>query len=241
MIMDEEKRKLTQKQKKGIAIACIVLFVLLSAAICWFIGKPMIKFVSEPETFRQWIDDRGIWGQLAFLGMMILQVFVAVIPGEPLEICAGYAFGMWEGTLLCLIGTVVGSALVFLFVRKFGVKAVEIFFSREKIQSLKFLQKSAKRDFLVFMIYLIPGTPKDLLCYVVGLTDMKLSTMLLITTIARIPSVITSTIGGNALGMQDYLFAVLAFAGTLLISGIGILIYRRICAVHQKREMQEQK
>lgn len=239
--MDEEKHKLTQKQKKGIAIACIVLFVLLSAAICWFIGKPMIKFVSEPETFRQWIDDRGIWGQLAFLGMMILQVFVAVIPGEPLEICAGYAFGMWEGTLLCLIGTVVGSALVFLFVRKFGVKAVELFFSREKIQSLKFLQKSAKRDFLVFMIYLIPGTPKDLLCYVVGLTDMKLSTMLLITTIARIPSVITSTIGGNALGVQDYLFAILAFAGTLIISGIGILIYKRICAVHQKREMQEQK
>lgn len=66
--MNGEKRKLTQKQKKGIAIAFIVLFVLLSAAICWFIGKPMIKFVSEPETFRQWIDDRGIWGQLAFLG-----------------------------------------------------------------------------------------------------------------------------------------------------------------------------
>ena len=237
MIMDEEKRKLTQKQKKGIAIACIVLFVLLSAAICWFIGKPMIKFVSEPEAFRQWIDQRGIWGQAAFLGMMILQVFVAVIPGEPLEICAGYAF-MWEGTLLCLIGTVVGSTLVFLFVRKFGVKAVELFFRKEKIQSLKFLQKSAKRDFLVFFIYFIPGTPKDLLCYVVGLTDMKLSTMLLITTIARIPSVITSTIGGNALGVQDYLFAILAFAGTLIISGMGILIYRRICAVHQTKEAQ---
>ena len=241
MIMDEEKRKLTQKQKKGIAIACIVLFVLLSAAICWFIGKPMIKFVSEPEAFRQWIDERGIWGQAAFLGMMILQVFVAVIPGEPLEICAGYAFGMWEGTLLCLIGTVVGSTFVFLFVRKFGVKAVELFFRKEKIQSLKFLQKSAKRDFLVFFIYFIPGTPKDLLCYVVGLTDMKLSTMLLITTIARIPSVITSTIGGNALGVQDYLFAIIAFAGTLIISGIGILIYKRICAVHQNKEMQEEK
>ena len=145
---------------------------------------------------------------------------------------------MWEGTLLCLIGTVVGSTFVFLFVRKFGVKAVELFFRKEKIQSLKFLQKSAKRDFLVFFIYFIPGTPKDLLCYVVGLTDMKLSTMLLITTIARIPSVITSTIGGNALGVQDYLFAIIAFAGTLIISGMGILIYRRICAVHQKKEAQ---
>lgn len=118
---------------------------------------------------------------------------------------------------------------------------MELFFRKEKIQSLKFLQKSAKRDFLVFFIYFIPGTPKDLLCYVVGLTDMKLSTMLLITTIARIPSVITSTIGGNALGVQDYLFAILAFAGTLIISGIGILIYKRICAVHQNKEMQEEK
>lgn len=66
MIMDEEKRKFTQKQKKGIAIACIVLFVLLSAAICWFIGKPMIKFVSEPEAFRQWIDNAAFGGRLRF-------------------------------------------------------------------------------------------------------------------------------------------------------------------------------
>ena len=99
----------------------------------------MLRFVSAPDQFRSWVDDQGIWSRFAFIGMMILQVFVAIIPGEPLEIGAGYAFGMPEGTLLCLAGAVIGSLLTFLFVRSFGVRAVEIFFPWDKLHSLNFL------------------------------------------------------------------------------------------------------
>ncbi len=85
-------RMMTDKHKKLISAAGIALFLLLSLAIFWFVGKPFLAFVSEPEKFRLWVDGHGIWGRLAFLGMMLLQVFVAIIPGEPLEIGAGYAF-----------------------------------------------------------------------------------------------------------------------------------------------------
>jgi len=115
---------MTDKHKKLISAAGIALFLLLSLAIFWFVGKPFLAFVSEPEKFRLWVDGHGIWGRLAFLGMMLLQVFVAIIPGEPLEIGAGYAFGAVEGTMLCILGAGIGSALVFFFVRRFGVKAV---------------------------------------------------------------------------------------------------------------------
>lgn len=71
----------------------------------------MLKFVSEPEKFRAWVDGHGIYGRLAFIGMMVLQVFIAIIPGEPLEIGAGYAFGMWEGTLLCMAGALMEARL----------------------------------------------------------------------------------------------------------------------------------
>ena len=160
--------------------------------------------------------------------MMVVQVVVAIIPGEPLEIGAGYAFGFWKGTLLCLIAIAIGSALVFLLVRKFGTMLVEVFFSREKIQSLRFLHQSRKRDILIFLILFIPGTPKDLLSYFAGLTDIPLGRWLLIATVARIPSVVTSTVGGNAIGEENYLFAILVFAGTLAISGLGLLIYNRL-------------
>ena len=226
--MDKHPFQLTERHKRLLAGISFLIFILLFLAVAWFVGRPMVRFVQKPELFREWVDAHGIWGNLAFLGMMFLQVVVAVIPGEPLEIGAGYAFGFLEGTLLCLLGIFLGSAVVFLLVRRFGMHLVEVFFDREKIHSLKFLQQSKKRDLLIFLVMFIPGTPKDLLSYFAGLTDIKLGRWLLITTVARLPSVITSTVGGNAVGEQNYLFAVLVFAGTRPVSGLGLWIYQRI-------------
>ncbi len=219
----------TEKQRKLFSIASISIFVLLSAAVCWFVGRPMLEFISEPERFREWVCNHGFWGKAAFVGMVVLQIVVAIIPGEPLEIGAGYAFGVWEGTLLCLIGALIGSIIVFLFVRYFGVKVVHVFFPEEKIQSLKFLQNSKKLNLLTFIVFSIPGTPKDILCYFMGLTKMKLSTWVSITAVARIPPIVTSTIGGNALGLKQYQFGIIFLLATFLISGCGILVYRQIC------------
>ena len=224
------------KRRRKIALACVGAILILFALLCWFAGRPMLDFVAEPQKFREWVGQYGLLGKLAFVGMVALQVVVAVIPGEPLEIAAGYAFGIFEGTLLCLIGITLGSALVFLFVRKWGIKAVELFFPREKIQSLAFLQNSKRLNLIVFILFFIPGTPKDVMTYFIGLTPMKLSTWLVITMIARIPSVITSTIGGDALGLQNYQFAILVFAATIVISLLGILAYRIITKHGNEKE-----
>ena len=101
-------RTLSQKQKKWIVGVGLLLFLILSALVCWYAGRPLIQFAKEPERFRAWVDSQGIWGPLLFLGMIVLQIVVAIIPGEPLEIAAGYAFGAVEGTLLCLLGAFAG-------------------------------------------------------------------------------------------------------------------------------------
>ena len=98
--------QMTDRQKKIWGIATVFGLVVFMGLLCWFVGRPMIRFVSEPEKFRLWVDEHGIWGRLAFIGMVIFQIIVAIIPGEPLEIGAGYAFGAVEGTILCLIGAV---------------------------------------------------------------------------------------------------------------------------------------
>ena len=214
--------------KKALGLLAVLVFILFLAAVGWFIGRPMIKLVGEPEQFRDWVDGHGIWGRLIFIGMMVLQVICALIPGEPFEIGAGYAFGAIEGTALCLIGIALGCLVVFLFVRRYGVRLVEVFFSREKIDSVRFLQNTRRLELLIFIVNAIPGTPKDLLSYFVALTKIKLSTWLLIVVVSRIPSVVTSTVGGSALGMENYVFAIVTFAVTLVVSGIGVLIYNRI-------------
>ena len=234
--MTKKPSELTEKQQKIMAAASGAIFILFLVLVFWYVGIPMLRFVSSPDQFRCWVSEQGIWSRLAFIGMMTLQVFVAIIPGEPMKIGAGYAFGMLEGTLLSLAGAIIGSLLIFLFVRHFGVRAVEIFFPKEKLLSIKFLRNTKRRDLLISLIILIPGTPKDLLSYFVGLTDMKLSTWLLITAVGRIPSLVTSTIGGDALGMQNYSFAVIALLATLGISGVGLLIYHRICSAREERK-----
>ena len=112
-----DKHVFTDKQKKLIAWAAIAIFLLLSAAVGWFIGRPLVRFASRPEEFRLWVDGHGLLGMAAYVGMVFLQVVVAVIPGEPLEISGGYAFGALRGSVLCLLGGVLGSVAVFALVR----------------------------------------------------------------------------------------------------------------------------
>ena len=225
-----ERAQLTEAHKKKIYLFAIIVALIFIAAVGYLVGKPMVEFVREPERFRAWVDSSGFVSRVIFVGMVVFQLIIALIPGEPLEMGAGYAFGAVEGTILCIIGCVIGSALVFLFVRRFGVKLVEVFFPREKIRSLRFLQDSRRLNLLTFIVFFIPGTPKDLLSYFIGLTDMKLGTWLFITAVARIPSIVTSTVTGDALGLKDYQFALIAFGVTLALSLAGILVYRRLSA-----------
>ena len=231
-----QRRSFTEKQKRWIAGTGIFLFLLLSVLICIFAGKPLIQFVQEPERFRAWVDEQGILAPIAFLGMLVLQIVVAVIPGEPLEIAAGYAFGAVEGTLLCLFGAFLGRVAVFLLVRKLGARAVDVFFPLDKLNELKFLQNKRRLTLWVFFLFFLPGTPKDVLCYVVGLTDLPLRSWLIISAIAPLPSIVTSTIGGAALGMGDYGFALLVFVITVVISGLGLLAYHLICRTKERSE-----
>ena len=134
--------------KKIIGIISIILIIIFSVAVFLFIGNPLISFVSEPQKFRDWIEQFGFLGRLIFLAMVIFQVIVAIIPGEPFEMAAGYAFGTLEGTILCILGAVIGSIIIFLLVKRFGIKLVELFFSKEKIDSLKFLKNTKKLTLL---------------------------------------------------------------------------------------------
>lgn len=231
----EEDERAYQRRRKLVSIFSLVVMLALFALISLTIGRRLLHFASDPAGLRAWAENQGIWGRLALVGIQILQVVVAVLPGEVVEIAAGYTFGAWEGMILCLLGTIVGSAIIYAFTRRFGVKMVEAFISREKLDSLKFIHNSRKLNILIFVLFFIPGTPKDLITYFIGLTPMKLSTFLALSTIARIPSVVSSTLGGNAMDLRNYGVALVVFAITLVISGIGLLIYTKIVKAHQRR------
>ena len=225
----------TSKKQKILGIAVIAAVVAVTVALCVYAGIPMVRLASDPAQFRAWVDAHGIWGRMAFVGMVVLQVVVAVIPGEPFELAAGYAFGAWEGTALCILAGGIGGMLVFFLVRRFGMRLVSLFFPEEKLRSVSFLKTSPIRVYLYMVVFAIPGTPKDLLCYAAGLTDINPWVWLAICTVGRIPSVITSTLSGSAVGEQRYVTAIVVLVITLALSGAGLLAYRAIVRRHQEK------
>ena len=217
--MDYERKR---KWLAGISIAVVMLLVV---CVTLFVSYWLRSF--SQEDFRDYVRSFGVLAPVVMLGLQILQVFIALIPGEIVESAAGYVLGPWLGTAICYLGICIASTLIFTLTRRYGVRLVEVFISREKINELRFLNTEQKRNTLIFLLFFIPGTPKDLLTYFVGLTDIKLSTFLLLSMVARVPSMVTSTFGGHLLGEERYIGAVILYGITGLLSLLGMVGYNR--------------
>ena len=222
------------RSKRILAVVSVVVVVGLVSALALFVWRGFENDIRTPEGFKTYIDSFGWKGYLVAMGIQMLQVVVALIPGEVVEIGAGCAFGWLGGTLICLAGVALASSAVFLLTKRIGIKMVELFVDPEKINNLRFLNSEKKLKRTVFLLFFIPGTPKDLITYFIGLTRIRLGEFLAISIIARIPSVLSSALVGHYVIEENYLTSILIFAATALISLVGILLYNRIISRKQK-------
>lgn len=214
-----------ERRRKVLAGISLAVVALLAVLLTLFVSRWLRSF--SREDFRDYVRSFGALGPGIVLGLQVLQVFIALIPGEIVESAAGFVLGPWLGTAVCYLGIAIASTLILTLTRRYGVQLVEVFVSREKINELRFLNTEQKRNTLIFLLFFIPGTPKDLLTYFVGLTDIKLRTFLLLSMVARIPSVLTSTFGGHLLGEERYIGAVILYGVTGLLSLLGLMGYNR--------------
>lgn len=215
---------MTRKQRI-LRLALTLAAMLAAAALSGYLARPLLQFLSEPERFRAWIGERGVWGVAAFMLLNMLQVFVAVIPGGPFSMAAGYAFGPLWGTLICLAATTAASTLVLLIVRRWGGAAVR-FLSGKDPEELALFQKMERAEWVFLLVFLIPGSPKDVLSYAAGLMKLPLPSWIVINLIGRIPGIALSVLGGDRVMRGDYLLA----AGLTLLCGAlyiaGMIIYK---------------
>ena len=173
-----------------------------------FVSKtyaPLItETVSDPDQFRELIRSYGYGGVLVFFLIQILQIVIPVIPGEVVQIAAGYIFGTWLGTLYLIIGAVLGSTIAFCAARLLGYPLVRAFASVDRLERLSEIVKSSKSDLVIFFLFLLPGLPKDLLTYVGGVTPIHGPRFLLLTLGARMPALFASVVVGSNLYQGDY-------------------------------------
>ena len=240
MSVNEKREHLALKRTLG--IISVVLFFCLMAFVAVFIGKPFIEGVfgsgegNAATVFQNIVNENPAKARLLYVVVQILQVFIALIPGEVVEIAGGLAFGAIEGMILSLIGVAIGSSVIFMLTKTLGIRFVELFVSRDKINELRFIRNGKNLEWIVFYVFLIPGTPKDLLTYVVGLTRMKLLPFLGISLLARVPSVLSSTWGGDAIINGEYTKAIIIFSVAIVCSLIGLLLYNIMKKRHHGKE-----
>lgn len=225
------KIKKIRQEKAYILIRAIITIVFLTIFI--IIGFRVLPVVQSMTTesgrmiFKENVKSMGIKGPLYVLGIQVLQMVVAIIPGEPVEMAASMCFGFSGGIILCLIGFFIGSLLIFLIVRSLGIGFVQLFFSKEKIDNIKnkgYFNNPAKFEAALFIIFIIPGIPKDIFLYVAGLSPVKLSRFLPLATFARLPALVISNYAGTRISEGKLGQAVLLYSITLAIGLLAVYI-----------------
>lgn len=219
-----ESRSYSKGRAAAILSVVSVLTCLLSVG-----GYLLIRArFGDANVLKEWAWEHPVLGVLLMILVTAVQVVVAFIPGELVEVAAGVIFGAFWGTVISLGGILLGSVTAICLARRFGRGLVEALYPREKLDSLPVLSEPSKRNAMTALLFLIPGTPKDLLTYIIGLTDMSIPLYILLTAVCRLPSVVSSTMTGAALGDNRFLLALYILIGTGVVSGIGYLIYLRI-------------
>lgn len=212
----------TQKVKIFKLIILIVAIVIIVYNTIYLF--PVIKNISThegQEIFRQKISNSGISGFLMLFSLQIAQIFLAILPGEPLEILAGMCYGGIGGTIFILVSVFVTTTVIVLLVKKYGKKLVYEFFDKNKIDKIeksKTFNNPKKIEMILFILFFIPGTPKDLLVYIGGLLPIKTLRFILIATFARIPSIISSTLAGSNIMKGDIKSIVIIYIITFLLA-----------------------
>ena len=210
-----------------IILLIIVATILLGLIIYLF---PVMKDLSTVEgqiAFKDKVSASGIIGILTLFGLQVAQIFLIIVPGEPIEILAGMCYGSIGGTIFIMISACIISTTIFFLVRKFGRKFVYDFCDREKVRKIenhKLFQNPKKIEMIMFILFLIPGTPKDLLVYIAGLLPIKPLKFVVISTFARFPSVISSTLAGENLAVGDWKMGLILYAIIFVLVGIVILV-----------------
>lgn len=227
--MQALKKYFKKPPKQTIIVYSIGIGILLAAFIVLYLlfGKTLTEFVTDTDSFKAWLDTyKGLSGVI-FVFIRAFQTVIKIIPAEPLEIAAGYAFGTWGGLALCSLGTFLGSLIIVLLANKLGSKFVSAFINEEQLSTLSLINNKKNQQLFLFVFYLIPATPKDILTYVAGSLKMNMVQFFIITTIARIPSILTSTLCGAQLEQNNIKTAAAIFIATAAVSVICAWIYNK--------------
>ncbi len=214
--------------RRALALAAFPLLIAAVTAPVLIWHEQLWKLFTSRGLVRDWVAGWGAWAPLAFVGLQALQVIVFILPGEVVQIAGGYLFGVWQGTLLSLAGILGGSSADFALARVLGRPFVSSIFPPARFEATEKLLSTRSARTVFFLLFLIPGIPKDILCYVAGIAPLGFGFFLAISTLGRLPGIVGSSLIGHAAASQRWLLTGIISAGALLLFAAGLFLRPRV-------------
>lgn len=215
---------------KLVGLVFFIALVFGVVAALW----PSLSLIFEPDGLDRMIESiqsQGPVGVFILLGLQLLQIIVAFIPGEVVQVAAGMLYGPLFGTLIILLGCVISSSLIYLLVHKLGAPFVRAMVDEKHLVKFYEFERSGKLNLIVFVLFLIPGMPKDVFTYLIPLTNMRMRAFLVLSTVGRIPGVIISTYAAAGLAEGDITTSLIIFGIAAVLMILGIIFRDRIMCV----------
>ncbi len=222
----------TKKNVVSVVVLVAVFGGLVALSVVF--RKQLWTIFRSPEHLRSWVSSFGPAAPLMFVGLQALQVIIFIIPGEVPQIAAGYLFGIWNGALLSVAGIALGSTVSFFLARFLGVPFVRLFFKEAQIERIRGLADSHRSKVVMFLLFLIPGIPKDILCYVAGLSRMGYLAFCAISMLGRTPGILGSSVMGDAAAGKRWILAGTVFGVATVLFVAGYLLRNRISGVLER-------
>lgn len=230
--MERKEKREYHKRVKMIAsvLKLAALAVILVAVPCYiyFFHHDLLESMSDLRNVEFWLLQYKKQSALVYIGAQIIQIIVCVIPGQALQIAAGYLYGFWIGYGLSILGAFLGSVLVFYLARLLGYDAMHILFGERKITEMLAKINSKKGMMIVFIIFLIPGIPKDLCTYAAGLSEMHIKPFLILSLIGRTPGMMCSLAIGRQVMNGHYTSAIVIAVIVVICFILGLIFRDRV-------------
>lgn len=221
--------KIMQIAKLGMFILALGLYIFLTVILFPYF-KSIITENGQAQ-FANYFGESKANIAIGIVALQILQIFLMFLPGEPVEFIAGLLLGSVWGTIVIMLSAGVISIIVYNLVRKYGKKFVLSFMSEKNVQKFeksKLFKNPKKLEWIMLILFLLPGTPKDALVYIGGLLPLNPVKFMLIISLGRFPSVISSTLAGDYVMKEKYFFMAIVYFVTFVISVISTVIINKI-------------
>ena len=220
----KETKETTTVREKVLGTAILAAATTLFVAFTVFLGRPPLEMAQNPEAMETFLAEWGALGRLVFIGIQMLQSLLP-IPLELTTVVGGYVFGPVEGTLLTMCAVLLSTTLIFHITKRWGAKLLNLFFPPSRQEKLRIFRNPRLRNALTWVMFLIPGTPKRLFVFSAGLVPQSFGRFLLISTAARLPTIVACNFGGHAIGERKYEQAIIILVILIVLSVVGAFIY----------------